>query len=334
MHRQSRRQIMIFNGGFLRRFLLGLSVEGMEKRWKDFSGLGIETEARKQLRASSNAFLNGYNTALEVGLSHILFSELQAFDINLRGFAYEGTGMGLAMIDYTSFSQESKFQKFVDNNPNYSILAHIGAGLAIAVLNRDLEKSLASMAPMQRWWAIDGYGFYHGIFNGQQSLEKQIVPRKLTGYARRAFDRGIGRSLWFFFTADVDRIVEQLQKFPESRHADIWSGIGLASTYAGGVTEETLRNLRAAAGCYISYLSLGSTQTAYARYLAHNIVDYTNLACSVLCGMSAKDAAELTFKVMERLNIDEQEPVFVEQPIYETYREGIRTHFIKSTVNV
>ncbi len=325
---------MILDGGFLRRFLFGISIQGMERRWKDFSGLGIETEARKQLRSVCNACFNGYNTALEVGLSPLLFSELQAFDIKLRGFAYEGASMGLAMIDYTSFGGESKFQKFVEENPNYKILAHIGAGLAIAILNRDIEKSLASMNPMQRWWAIDGYGFYNGIFNWQQSLEKQIFPKKLTGYARRAFDRGLGRSLWFFFTADVDRIVEKLQQFPKSRHSDIWSGIGLVSTYAGGVNKETLRNFHAAAVSYQPYISLGSTQAAYARYLANNIVDYTNLACSVLCDMSAEDAAKLSLKVMEGLNIDEQEAVFVEQPIYETYREGIRTHFIKSTAAV
>ncbi len=50
--------------------------------------------------------------------------------------------------------------------------------------------------------------------------------------------------------------------------------------------------------------------------------------------MSAEDAAKLSLKVMEGLNIDEQEPVFVKQPIYETYRESIRTQFIKSAVAV
>ncbi|MDJ0697857.1 MAG: DUF1702 family protein [Mastigocoleus sp. MO_167.B18] len=323
---------MILNGGFLRRFLLGISIstDGLETLWTDFAG--IETESTKQLRSSSNAFFNGYNTALEVGLSHILISELQAFNDNLRGFAYEGAGMGLAMIDYTSFSKESKLQKFVDENPNYKILAHIGAGLAIAALNRDIEKSLALMNPMQRSWVIDGYGFYNGIFKWKQSVQKQIVPKKVTGYARQAFDRGLGRSLWFYFAGNIDRIVGQLQKFPESRHADMWSGIGLASTYAGIVSKESLRNLKAAAGSYTSDLSLGSIQAANIRYLADNIVDYTNLACSIFCGMSAEDAAKLTFKVMEGLNINEQEALLVDQPIYETYREGIRTQFIRSTV--
>jgi hypothetical protein len=323
---------MIFNGGFLRRFLFGLSITRMDNAWKDFPG--PETETRKRLRLSSNAFINGYNTALEVGLSHILFSELQAFDINLRGFANEGAGMGLAMIDYTSFGHKSKFQKFVDENPNYKGMAHVGAGFAISVLNRDIEKSLAPMEPMERWWAIDGYGFYNGVNNWKQSIEKQIVPSKVTGYARRAFDRGLGRSIWFLFSADLDRIVKKLQEFPESRRADIWSGIGVASTYAGGVSEETLRNFKAAAGCYTSYVSLGSTQAAYARYMAHNIVEHNDLASSVYCGMSAESAAKLTIEVKKELNINANEKVFVGQPIYEVYRENIRTRLMKTPVAV
>lgn len=323
---------MIFNGGFLRRFLFGLSVTRMDAAWKDFPGQ--ETETRKRLRLSSNAFINGYNTALEVGLSHILISELQAFDIHLRGFAYEGTGMGLAMIDYTSFGGKSKFQKFVNENPNYKGMAHVGAGFTISVLNRNIEKSLAPMEPMERWWAIDGYGFYNGVNNWEQSIKKQIVPRKIIGYALRAFDRGLGRSIWFLFSGDLDRIVEQLEKFSESRRADIWSGIGVASTYAGGVSEETLGNFHTTAGCYKSYVSLGSTQAAYARYMAGNIVEHNDLASSVYCGMSAENAAKLTIEVAQKLNVDANEKVFVEQPIFEVYRENIRNKFMKLPVTV
>jgi hypothetical protein len=321
---------MIFTVGFLRRFLFGLPIEGMDKFWKEFPG--SETGAKRQLRLSSNAFISGYNTTLEVGLSHIILSELQSFDINLRGFAYEGVGMGLTMIDYTSFGKESKFQKFVDENPNYTSLAHIGAGFAISVLNKDIEKSLAPMDPMQRWWAMDGYGFYNGIFKWKQSVQKQFVPRKVTGYALRAFDRGLGRSIWFLFSADINRIVNELKKFPESRRADIWSGVGVASTYAGGVSEETLRNIKATAGSYASYVSLGSTQAASARYLANNIVEHNDLACSVYCGMSAENVAKLTIDVMKGLKINAKEKVFVKQPIHETYRETIRTKLMEVPV--
>ncbi|MDJ0697858.1 MAG: DUF1702 family protein [Mastigocoleus sp. MO_167.B18] len=323
---------MINHGGQLRRYLFGHSIETMDNTWKHFPG--TETEARKRIRLSSNAFIKGYNTALEVGLSHILLSEIQSLDINLRGFAYEGASMGLAMIDYIGFGKQSRFQKFVDRNPNYKVLIHVGAGFVISVFNQDIEKSLSSMEPMQRWWAMDGYGFHHGITKWKQSVHKQIVPKKVIGYARRAFDRGLGRSIWFLLCGDINRIVEQLQKFPESRRADMWSGIGVGSTYAGGVSKETLENVKAAAGSYRSYVSLGCTQAARDRYLGNNIVEHNDLACSVYCGMSTESVAKMTIEVMEDLNIDTKEKVFVEQPIYEIYREKIRTKLLKTPVTV
>ena len=167
---------MIFNLGFLRRFLFGLPITGMDRLWASF---GTETEARKQLRLSSTSFIDAYNTSLEVNLSRKLFSILGTYDKSFRGFAYEGAGMGMAMLDYTSFNKRSRLLKFVEQAPNYTILAYIGAGFAIAVLNRDLKRSLAPLNPLERWWAIDGYGFYCGIFRWEQVVKKQRFPKRL-----------------------------------------------------------------------------------------------------------------------------------------------------------
>ena len=323
---------MAISLGNIRRSIFGVSTEVMDGLWSEFSV--PETEARRRLRESSSTFTDGYNIALEFGLSQALIGKLQAFNLDLRGFVYEGAGMGLAMIDYTTPGKQYRLQSFIDDNPNYASLAYIGAGVAIAVLGRDIEKSLSNMAPVERWWAIDGFGFYYGLFKWKHYIQKQIVAKQLTHYARRAFAQGLGRSIWFIFSADVKRIVEKLQSFPESRHGDLWSGIGLASTYTSGVDERTLRNLRIASGAYASYLAVGSAFAANARYLANNIVDHTNMASSILCGMSAEETAKMTIEVEERLSIDANEKVFVEKPIYETYREIIRTQFIKNAVAV
>lgn len=314
---------MIFKVGFLRRFLFGLPLTGMDKLWDNF---GAETEARKQLRLSSTSFIDAYNTSLEVDLSRKLFSILGTYDKSFRGFAYEGTGMGMAMLDYTGFSKRDRLSEFVETAPSYTMLAYIGAGFAIAVLNRDLEPSLASLKPLERWWAIDGYGFYCGIFRWEQTIEKQRLPKKIKGYGQRAFDRGIGRSLWFRLNDDINEITRLIQTFPEHRRADIWSGIGLASTYAGGVEKVTLETVKAKSGPYKSHVALGSSMAAINRYYPDNIMEHNDLACSVYCGMTAENTAKLVVNTAESLTIDPAEPVFTPQPIFETFREAVRSH--------
>ena len=321
---------MILKFGFFRRFLFGLSIPGMESFWQDFPG--TEDDARKQLRRSSNAFLSAYNTSLEMGFSDLLFHELNAYDIGFRGFAYEGAGMGMAMLDYITPGNQNRLQQYVERAPKYKQLAHIGAGFAIAVLNRDLNQSLSKMSPMERWWAIDGYGFYNGVFKWRKTIQRQAVPRQIKGYAQQAFDRGVGRSMWFVLNGDVDNVTNKMASFDVSRRANLWSGIGVASSYAGGVDKATLLRLKAAAGSYAPYLAQGASLAAHARYLANNIVEHNDLACSVHWGMSAEKTAKLTFDIEDQLIIDEQEAVFDSKPVFETYLEQIRAQFTQVPV--
>lgn len=326
---------MIFNQGFLRRFLFGLRLEGMDVMWREMTDLpGADTEVRRRLQLSSGVFVSAYNASLETDLTRYLFSELETYDSSFKGFAYEGAGMGMAMLDYTTLGGRSRLLEFAETAPNYSRLAYIGAGLAIAVLNRNIEKSLAPINPMERWWAIDGYGFYKGVFKSNKCITKQAVPRSIKGYALRAFDRGIGRALWFLFSGDFDGIVSQIKAFPQERHADIWAGIGVASTYAGGVDANALQAFKSASGSHASYMAVGSSLASSVRYYANNIVTHNNLAASVYCDMSAEDAAKLTIQVQESLTIDSQEPVYTPEPVYEAFRESIRSKFSKASVMV
>ena len=118
--------------------------------------------------------------------------------------------------------------------------------------------------------------------------------------------------MWFVMGADADRIAETIAAFTEPRRADIWSGAGLASVYAGGVGREGLEALRKAAGPYLPQAAQGAAFAAKARQRAGNIVPHTELACRVWCEMSADEAAAVTDQALEGLRFDGAEPAFEE----------------------
>ncbi|MGK7878137.1 MAG: DUF1702 family protein [Xenococcaceae cyanobacterium] len=317
---------MISTWGFMRRFVFGLSLEKLDILWSSFPG--GETDARQRLRQISYTFVHGYNTTLEMGLSPVLVSTLHAVDPELRGFAFEGVGMGLALLDYLTPWNQYRLQEFIKGaGANYSELLHVGAGFAIAVLGRDIESSLAKMNPMQRWFAIDGLGFYYGMFHWQRSVRKQLVPKRLTGYARRAFDQGLGRCIWFGLSGDVKSISQTLATFSTSRQPDLWSGIGLACTYAGGLGAEEMAKVKAAAGSYQPHLAQGAAIAAQCRSTAGNVSEHTALACSVLCGMSFEAVTELTHTSMADLPISAQESTQEPEPSYEIWRQRTQSHW-------
>ena len=184
-----------------------------------------------------------------------------------------------------------------------------------------IEPTLTSLHPRLKWLVIDGYGFHEGYFHWRCCVETQAIPVKLTAYAHRAFDQGLGRSLWFVDGADAKRISATIAAFPPSRHADLWSGVGLACAYAAGAEQAALEALKTAARVYRSHLAQGAAFAAKARQRAGNPSPHTEIACNILCGLSADAAAHLCDMAFKDLPPDGAEPA------YEVWRQRIRAQF-------
>ncbi len=147
--------------------------------------------------------------------------------------------MALTLLDHMRPSIEGGFS---DSWPamadRTSYMLHVGAGWALARLpwlrwraDAFLRGSRSFGRDGWRWMATASTGYFYW----PRSVRRQRDPAGPFGYARRAFDQGLGRSLWFVEGADAAHIAAAISAFPQSRRADLWSGVGLASAYAGGV---------------------------------------------------------------------------------------------------
>ena len=198
---------------------------------------------------------------------------------------------------------------------------HVGVGFALARVRPWIKTHFALTDPLLRWLVVDGYGFHQGYFEWPRYVVQQELPRHLSAYACRAFDQGLGRSLWFVDGADVSRIQETIAAFSPSRQADLWSGIGLACAYAGGVDADAIKVLKTAAGPYRRQLAQGAAFAGKARQQAGNRADHTDLTCRILCDLSADAAAGVTDEALKDLHANEKEPA------YEVWRRRIQETF-------
>jgi enediyne biosynthesis protein E3 len=172
-----------------------------------------------------------------------------------------------------------------------------------------------------RWLLVDGYGFHEGFFHHPRYLAGQLPPARLRGYARRVFDQGLGRCLWFIEGTDVRRIGATIQTFARERHSDLWSGVGLASVYAGELNSADLRALCETAGHHLPELAQGAAFAAKARLRAGNPTPYTDVACRAISGTPARKAAQITDLALENL------PATGPEPAYEVWRRRIQARF-------
>jgi enediyne biosynthesis protein E3 len=277
------------------------------------------------LEQVGRSFVYGYDAALANHDLHTLTQHLDGVEGKWRGFAFEGAAMALTLIDQFVPWKTPRLQSFLAGPATSHVyMVHVGVGWTIARLiwlRHNIDGCLAQLDSLLRWLAVDGYGFHEGYFHWSQSVVEQRIPKRVVGYARRAFDQGLGRSLWFVDGADVERIPDTIAKFDLSRRADLWSGVGLACAYAGGVSFTSIQTLKKAAGSYSSELAQGAAFAAKARQRAGNYEPHTDLACRIFCGLSADNAADITDKALIDL------PIASDNPTYELWRERIRMTF-------
>ncbi len=151
---------------------------------------------------------------------------------------------------------------------------------------------------INKWLALDGYGFHQGYFGWRQSITRQRRPRSLAGSEAKVFDQGLGRSLWFVCGASPAAVTRTIEAFDHGRQGDLWSGVGLAAAYAGGVDAIGLKVLHAAAGRHAPAFGQGVVFAAQARRQAGNPVPHVELACQVILGLGLPDAADIAHRYL------------------------------------
>ncbi len=310
-------------GSVVRQRLFGIAAGETSFEKRGFRG--GSPAARARLEEVGKSFALGYHAALARPEPGELTAPLDAVPPAWRGFAYEGAGMGLALVDWLTPWNRSRVPRFLRGAGDaHSYMVHVGAGWVMARVPGNLEKFMARFDPLLRWLLVDGYGFHEGFFRWPRYLAGAPPPARVQGYARRVFDQGLGRCLWFIEGTEIPRIASSIDSLPRARQADLWSGVGLASVYAGEVGEGELRALREAAGEFAAPLGQGAAFAAKARQRAGNLGSYQDAACAILCGMSAPAAAQLCDVTLENL------PADAAAPAYEIWRKRIQEQILLS----
>jgi hypothetical protein len=279
-----------------------------------------EGGARQVLESSGRAFLDGLNAVVETSRVDQAADRIDALDPGLRGFAYEGAGMGCALLDLLALSRGRRVSELLHGPArDYPHLVHVGVGWAYARLRLRPWWAIPVGDPLLRWLSWDGFGFHQGFFHADATIGRVRVEPRLRPEQRAIRDQGLGRALWFHECADPAGISLRIGEFPLLRHADLWSGVGLAATYAGGATSDELAHVAHLAADHRAHLAQGCAFACAARTRSGVVPAHVDRAATVLAGASASVAAGWTDSALTELGPD---PSSAAQ--YEQWRGGIR----------
>lgn len=283
-------------------------------------------EARALLEKTGRMFVTGYAHAAYARRPSDAERALETVPAQFRGFAYEGAGMAFAIRDGLPFGR-GLLRRFLDEaGARHVYMVYVGAGWALARLPRFRWPKVSASVPdpLLQWLVLDGYGFHQAYFHTDRYVRAQYqdprFPWPADGpawYANRVIDQGIGRAMWFVGGSDADVVAGLIDRFPSSRRADLYSGAGLAATYAGGVDETELRALVRHAGDHVPHLAQAAAFAATARMRAGLVTPHTELATRVLCGTTPAQAAALTEEVRA------ESCAGVDLPAFEVWRQRV-----------
>ena len=176
----------------------------------------------------------------EFGLDELI-SKLNQFEPRYRSVAFEGASMGVAIQN--SLGTWNKYAKAAEK---HATQVHIGLGWAIAEGQMNLASTLSEIEPDFQVKVLDGYGYWHGLFRRRLTIRTQTIPKNITSEYQSGFDQGIGRTIWYITKGEVAKVVNIINHFSEDRRANLWQGIGVASTYVGGCSDELIGELKSA----------------------------------------------------------------------------------------
>jgi len=270
-------------------------------------------------------FIEGYNLAL-LGKAPIatIINSSNATPSHL-GFYSEGVAMGAAIADALPSLNSKNLDKWIaQERAQYDYLNHIGAGWALAKVPWRKKKILDVLNPTWKWLAFDGLGF-HDTYFYHEKITKGWKRKRLKGYEGRAYDQGVGRALWFVACGDLAIAKELIDHLDcnSDRGQDLWSGLGLAITYAGGELPNSPENIIDSR--YLPSLAQGCAFALEARskqgFFPKNCKEVAKL---LIPSISINDCVALVKESLSEVrnrNVDEQ---------YEFWRVRVRDKLSKN----
>jgi hypothetical protein len=253
----------------------------------------------RKLEQMLESFIGGYNLAVETPDKDELSRRLYAaYDSHHVGFAFEGVGLYLAMLDILIPGKPYRMDSYFKGvGEHHDYIVAVGAGFAVARIPwglRAMDGYLRTLDPLIAWCVPCGYGFHEGFFKHRKFIDAaEAPPASLSSLGRQLFDSGLGRSLWWVKGADPSRIHAAINRFPEDRRGELWAGIGIASCYAGGVGANELLSLEELSGPYHADFLSGLPFAARLRQKAGNYSDTTELACRTLLDRSTDKVGDM-----------------------------------------
>lgn len=184
-----------------------------------------------------SAFLTGYNAMIACDHLRMVPDRLSHLPPFLRGFAFEGTGMGFGARTLLGLSHPTEFGAMMESVGTGHLYQYfVGLGwwleLRYGLDTRRWAPWLAQLPALYSPICFDGAGFRLGIFRPTERPDRHPAYADLSAEGRAGLYQGYGRAHWFRSHGQIERLQQTAATVPELYREEFLSGVALAAAYS------------------------------------------------------------------------------------------------------
>ncbi len=188
-----------------------------------------------------------------------LLEQLKKYEGPFYSVAYEAASMSIALAELKETHSLSHWHSLLQQYAMHHVAQfHVGLGWALAQLQLEPTTFLKELKEENKSRVMDGMGYYDGLFRRRKSILQQVSPSFKDASLNEFYDQGLGRSIWYTNKGVIGEVKAIIDKFPLEKQTALWRGIGIAVTYAGGCTEEMLKDILAKSAPFERQLRTGA----------------------------------------------------------------------------
>lgn len=245
---------------------------------------------RYDLHAAAVATTEAFAIASECTREQMWF-ELDKFSPDVAGYAFDGAALAIG-LNAAATQAWDQLENFLVSLKAHQLAVTAGCGGAFMHAGLSIASISEAVDPFWRALLAEGFAFHESFYNVKRIVVNQEAPQVSEIWERRAYNQGIGRTIWFAAGGRPEIIKELINQFASWQRSDLWYGVGLQAAYCGG-TEKEYQQLRHHSGKQLDGLTAGVSMAVFMRASSGHFPDHTSYASEAICGAKAPDIASL-----------------------------------------
>jgi len=194
-------------------------------------------DIEKNSTTIKDLFQLGYNTKTSLSFEEIKHS-FKGIKTTHSIVFFEGLSAKYALLSFEKTNNLNLWKDYnLYFNLNFAKQNYIGLGWAMGELGINPTDYMHDIAHEWKSKVWNGNGYFTGTIKRRSVLRTMSFSKKIPLESLPDFIQGFGRSLWYSYKGNLEKISSLIIAFKKEEQIHLWRGLGIAIAFVDGLSK-------------------------------------------------------------------------------------------------